>query len=297
MTVDAEPPTTLGAWRRSARQRIAHSDSPALDVDLLLGQVLTRTRTQVLAMRPECVLDAVDQTLLEDLLTRRVAGEPMAYLLGHKEFFGLDLAVNSHVLVPRPDTETLVDAVLECCTQQHLQVLDLGTGSGAIALALAEHRSDWRIVATDVSRHALIVAWENCLRYEAVQVRLVQADWCQAFSTASADIIVSNPPYIGTDESVEANLRFEPASALYAGRDGLQAIRAILQDAPRVLRPDGMLFLEHGYDQGAAVRQLLRSAGFVDVQTRTDLAGHERVTSGRKLAKHGATHSSVGASQ
>ncbi len=287
---DSQPlNATLGAWRRSARARLAASESAALDVDLLLGRVLACTRAQLLALRPEQDLGAADHVALETLLARRSAGEPMAYLLGHKEFFGLDLAVNRHVLVPRPDTETLVDAVLETCVHTHLRVLDLGTGSGAIALALAEHRGDWRIVATDVSREALIVAWENCLRYEAVQIRLVQADWCQPFAANSADVIVSNPPYIGTDETVEAQLRFEPALALFAGPDGLHSIRAILQDAARVLRANGMLFLEHGYGQGEDVRQLLRQAGFVDVQTRADLAGHERVTSGR----NSVTRSSV----
>ena len=275
---------TVAAWRRSARQRLAPGESAALDADLLLGSVLLRTRAQVLALNPEQTLDVATCTTLEALLCRRASGEPMAYLLGHREFFGLDLAVNAHVLVPRPDTETLVEAVLATCDRAPLQVLDLGTGSGAIALALAEHRGEWRIVATDNSHRALLVAWENCLRYEAVQVRLVQADWCQAFASASADVIVSNPPYIGADEIVEAGLRFEPAGALYSGTDGLLAIRSILQDAPRVLRPGGLLFLEHGYRQGAAVRRLLRQAGFVDVQTRTDFAGHERVTSARSTA-------------
>ncbi len=283
---DSQPlDATLGAWRRSARARLPSSASAALDVDLMLGNVLACTRAQLLTMRPEQGLDAAAHVVLETLLARRIEGEPMAYLLGHREFFGLDLAVTRHVLVPRPDTETLVDAVLDACAQPQLQVLDLGTGSGAIALALAEHRGDWRIVATDISHDALIVAWENCLRYEAVQIRLVQADWCQPFAPNSADIIVSNPPYIGTDETVEAQLRFEPAAALFAGPDGLHAIRAILQDAPRVLRTNGLLFLEHGYGQGADVRTLLLRAGFVDVQTHTDLAGLERVTRGRNAAQ------------
>ena len=273
--------TTLGAWRRSARARLTASESAALDVDLLLGMVLARTRAQLLALHPEYALETSQHVALETLLARRSEGEPLAHLLGHKEFYGLDLAVNRDVLVPRPDTETLVDAVLETCAHTPLQVLELGTGSGAIALALAEHRGDWRIVATDLSRAALIVAWENCLRHEAVQIRLVQANWCQPFAANSADIIVSNPPYIGTDETVEAQLRFEPGAALFAGRDGLHAIRGILDDAPRVLRTGGMLFLEHGYAQGAQVRQLLLQAGFVDVHTRSDLAGHDRVTSGR----------------
>jgi release factor glutamine methyltransferase len=271
----------LGDLRRHAPARLPASDSARLDVDLLLAHVLGCDRVQLLA-HPERTLDAGEAAAFEALLARRATGEPVAYLLGYKGFANLVLAVTPAVLVPRPDTETLVDAVLERCDARARTVLDLGTGSGAIALALADRRGDWLLLATDRSRAALDVAWDNSLRSEIFNVRFVQADWTAAFGAGCADVIVSNPPYVGTGDAIDEALRFEPADALFAGEDGLADIRRIVTDAPRVLRPGGWLAIEHGASQGEAVRALFAAAGMDDVTTEHDLVGHERATCGRR---------------
>ena len=271
----------IGDLRRQAAAHLPASDSPRLDVDLLLEHVLACGRAYLLA-HPERVLDAGEAAAFDALLARRAGGEPIAYLLGYKGFAHLVLAVTPDVLVPRPDTETLVDAVLARCDERPRTVLDLGTGSGAIALTLADRRGDWRVVATDRSRPALNVAWDNSLRSEIVNVRFLQADWTAAFAPGCADAIVSNPPYVGTHDAIDDALRFEPAGALFAGEDGLADIRTIVADAPRVLRPGGWLAIEHGASQGEAVRALFAAAGMDDVTTEHDLAGHERATCGRR---------------
>lgn len=271
---------TIGALRREAGARLPASDSARLDMDLLISHVLGCDRVFLLA-HPEHALDGDEARALDALLARRAAGEPVAYLLGYKGFANLVLAVTPDVLIPRPDTETLVDAVLARCDAAPRTVLDLGTGSGAIALALADHRGDWRVIATDTSRSALMVAWDNSLRSELVNVRFVQASWTGAFADGCADVIASNPPYVATQDEVDDALRFEPASALFAGEDGLDDIRTIVADAPRVLRAGGWLAIEHGSAQGSAVRALFAGAGMIDIATERDLAGHERVTCGR----------------
>ena len=277
---------TIGALRHDASARFPKSDSARLDMDLLISHVLGCDRVFLLA-HPECVLDDDEARRLEALVARRERGEPIAYLLGYKGFANLVLAVTPDVLIPRPDTETLVDAVLARCDAAPRTVLDLGTGSGAIALALADHRGDWRVIATDTSPGALMVAWDNSLRSELVNVRFVQASWTSAFAASSADVIASNPPYVATHDAIDDALRFEPASALFAGEDGLDDIRIIVADAPRVLRAGGWLAIEHGAAQGEAVRALFAAAGMIDIATEHDLAGHERVTCGRTAETNG----------
>jgi len=225
-------------------------------------------------------------------LDRRVEGEPLAYLLGTKEFHGLELEVNAAVLVPRPETELLVDWALELVGAMPdaggesvgrgvQSILDLGTGSGAIALALKHSRPTLAVSASDVSAEALAVARRNADRLGLV-VELVASSWWQAFGGRRFDLVVANPPYVAADDPHLAALRHEPPGALTPGGDGLGAIRTIAAAAPDHLHPGGWLVVEHGFDQGRAVRALLAEAGLVDVTTRADLAGHERATAGRR---------------
>ena len=207
--------------------------------------------------------------------------EPMAYLLGEQAFFGMRLAVDPRVLAPRPDTETLVEwaLTLDTCVDS-LEVLDMGTGSGAIALALAQQRPAWRVSASDASTDALAVAQSNGERLHT-PVRWLHGSWWHAVPGERFDLVLSNPPYIAEDDPHMAALRHEPRSALTSGADGLDDIRAIVADAPAHLRPGGWLLLEHGHDQASAVRALLQARGFEAVDSRRDLAGIERCCGGR----------------
>ena len=214
--------------------------------------------------------------------TRRRAGEPVAYITGRREFYGMDLQVDARVLVPRPDTETLVDWALELLAGQTTpQVLDLGTGSGAIALAIQKTRPDARVTAVDVSADALAVAQANAARL-ALPVQFTQSSW-MAQVEGSFQLIVSNPPYIPDADPHLPALAHEPRRALTAGSDGLDDIRQIITQAAPQLQAKGWLLLEHGYDQAAAVRALLEQAGYTQVQSRQDLAGIERCSGGQKI--------------
>lgn len=252
-----------------------------LDAQLLLLHALGRPphdRAWLLAHDTDTLPEPL-WTALSAQLLRRLAGEPVAYLLGEKEFHGLALRVDPRVLVPRPDTETLVDWALECLEGQAApRVLDLGTGSGAIALALQHARPDARVDAVDASADALAVARANaeCLK---LPVRFAQADWL-AGATQGYALIASNPPYIAAGDPHLPALQHEPASALVAGADGLDDIRRIVADAPAHLAEGGWLLLEHGHDQAPAVRQLLAAQGFAEVQSREDLAGIARCSGG-----------------
>lgn len=211
---------------------------------------------------------------------RRAGGEPLAYIVGHKEFFGLDLHVDARVLVPRPDTETLVEWALEIVGDEP-RVIDLGTGSGAIALAIKKHRPGATAEAVDASEDALEVARANARRL-GLEVEFHQASWLAGTSHAY-DLIVGNPPYVAQGDPHLAGLKHEPVQALESGPDGLRDIRAIVAQAPQRLRPGGWLLLEHGWDQAPAVRGLLEAAGFRAVASRRDLAGIERCSGGRWL--------------
>lgn len=228
--------------------------------------------------------DEIDATVLarlEQLLQRRSAGEPLAYITGHKEFFGLPLQVDARVLDPRPDTETLVEWALERMPEgASCEVLDLGTGSGAIALALQHQRPNAKVTAVDASHDALAVAKANA-RHLQLPVDFIHSHWLQEVS-GSFDLIVSNPPYIRADDPHLAALRHEPLQALASGPDGLDDIRVIIEQAPARLKRGGWLLLEHGYDQAAAVRTLFTQAGWENAQSRLDLAGTERCTGAQK---------------
>jgi release factor glutamine methyltransferase len=278
-------PTVADALRAAAALGLDR-----LDAQLLLLQALGREdagRAWVLAHDRDIVA-APDWTRFLAACERRATGEPLAYLVGRKEFFGLDLRVDARVLVPRPDTETLVSWALDAldalgapAERPAPAVLDLGTGSGAIALAIQHARPDARVDAVDASADALAVAQANAARL-GLAVRCFGGDWLDAPGLRPRyDLIASNPPYIRADDPHLAALAHEPLSALAAGPDGLADLRAIVRQAPARLAPGGWLLLEHGYDQAAAVRALLAGAGFCAIGSRRDLAGIERCSGGR----------------
>jgi release factor glutamine methyltransferase len=246
-----------------------------LDAELLLAHVLDVSRANVIA-RDERVLTPEEQGDFEQLLARRMAGEPLAYLTGTREFWSLVLDVSKDVLVPRPETELLVEWGLTLAPRS---VLDIGTGSGAIALALASELPDARVAATDISAAALRIARANARRLR-LEVQFAEGA-LYAPVDGAFELIVSNPPYVADGDPHLADLTFEPAIALTSGADGLDALRAIVAGAPRHLRAGGALLVEHGATQGPAVRALFARAGFTRVETRRDLAGLERATGGR----------------
>lgn len=277
MSDDALPATVADALARARRAGVER-----LDAQGLLGAVLKQPRAWMLAHDRD-PLDAESARRYAALLDRRAAGEPLAYLLGEKEFHGLALRVGPGVLVPRADTEVLVDWALECLPPTGpARVLDLGTGSGAIALALKAERPQASVTAVDVSPAALAQARANGLRL-GLDVDWRAGPWFEPVATeARWPLIVSNPPYIALRDPHLAALAYEPELALTSGPDGLDAIRLLAEQAPAHLEPGGTLLLEHGWDQGDAVRALLAGAGLQDVSTRRDLAGHERCTGGRR---------------
>ena len=260
-------------------------DESAREVELLLSHALRRDRAWLRAHADD-PLAAEDAVQFHALLLRRTAGEPLAYIIGRREFWSLDFTVTPDVLIPRPETELLIEFALQRIPQNaQADIADLGTGSGAIALALAHERPQARVLATDASSAALMVARGNAERLGIRNVEFVRGDWCAGLAERKFDLIVSNPPYIadGDTHLAQGDLRFEPRTALASGADGLDAIRAIVRDAPAHLKPGGWLLLEHGYDQGAPVRRLLEKCGFVEVFTALDLEGRERVSGGRRL--------------
>lgn len=249
----------------------------AREARLLLAAATGYSEASVLA-HPERELPAEAEAKFRDYAARRARGEPIAYILGVKEFYGLPLAVNPAVLIPRPETELLVELALGLAPAS---VLDLGTGSGAIALALKRHQPAARVVAVERSAAALAVAQRNALRL-GLEVEFRHGLWYEPVAGERFDAVVSNPPYVSEDDPhlAEGDVRFEPRSALAAGPDGLASIREIAAGAAAHLRPGGRLLLEHGLGQDAEVRQLLREAGLEDVRSWPDLAGIARVSGG-----------------
>jgi release factor glutamine methyltransferase len=260
-------------------------DEPRREAEVLLGAALGRSRAWLLANPDEVILDCEATDRYEALLTRRSYGEPVAYLLGEKEFWSLPLRVGPGVLVPRPETELVVErALAHLPADRDLDVLDLASGSGAIALAIANERPRCRVVATDVAPAAVEVTRENALRLGVGdRVAVLQGKWFEPIAGRRFELIASNPPYIAADDArVEPGVRrHEPADALFSGPTGLEALQVIAAGAPGHLRPGGWLVVEHGDTQGAAVRALLAAAEFEDVRTFRDLSGLERCTEGR----------------
>ena len=281
---------TPHALLTEARQQLAQilglpADEARVDAQTLLRHALGVTRAWLIT-HAEQALTTEEQTGFQHLLHRRLQGEPVAYILGRREFYGLEFTVAPGVLIPRPDTETLVEAALRLMQQNpsmSRQILDLGTGSGAIAIAIAANDSLSRVVAVDKSEDALNVARGNAERLGADNLRFMQSDWFSALAGERFDIIASNPPYIaaGDPHLSQGDLRFEPIGALASGADGLEDIRRIIALAPAHLEHGGWLLLEHGYDQADRVAALMREAGFAEIDHAADLAGIRRVTLGK----------------
>ncbi|KRV65681.1 peptide chain release factor N(5)-glutamine methyltransferase [Pseudomonas citronellolis] len=265
-----------------AEAQLPDSPSARLDAELLLAAALDKPRS-FLRTWPERVVDREVRERFEGWLARRRAGEPVAYILGRQGFWSLDLEVAPHTLIPRPDTELLVETALQLVPASPARVLDLGTGTGAIALALACERLSWQVSGVDRIPEAVALAERNRERLRLANVGFRQSHWFSALEGERFALIVGNPPYIpGSDPHLQqGDVRFEPKSALVAGHDGLDDIRLIVAQAPRFLEPGGWLLLEHGYDQAAAVRDLLLGNGFSEVESRRDLGGHERISLGR----------------
>lgn len=273
--------TTLAHAIRDAASRLAGEEA-RLEAELLLAHALQRPRSWFYAHSGD-VLDAAGLQAFEALLKRRDQGEPVAQIVGHRGFWSLDLAVTADTLIPRPETELLVELALEHLPVGEMgQVLDLGTGTGAIALAIASERPLVDVTAVDMSQGALDVAAANA-QDAGLPLRLLHGDWFAPVAGEVFRMVVSNPPYIaeGDPHLLQGDLRFEPRSALASGVDGLDAIRRIVAEAPAHLLPEGWLLVEHGHDQGAAVRGLFTAAGFLRVGTARDLEARERVTMGR----------------
>ena len=253
------------------------------DAEVLLLHVLGQSRSWLYAHADDAV-DMAVQTAYEALVARRAAGEPVAYLTGRRGFWTLELEVTPATLIPRPETELLVELALERLPRDAAcRVADLGTGSGAIALALASERPRVQVVATDASADALAVARRNALRLGIANVRFAQGDWLAPLAGERYDLIVSNPPYIEAADPhlAQGDLRYEPATALASGADGLDDIRRIVAAAPTHLEPGGWLLFEHGWHQGEVARALLRATGYAQVFTAQDLEARDRVSGGR----------------
>lgn len=288
--------TVLAVLAEASRQLVAQLKlsvaEAKIEAQVLLRAALGGVSRAWLMTHLEQALTSVQAVKLQALLQRRLQGEPVAYLLGSREFYGLELEVNPAVLIPRPDTEVLVDAALKRIPEDRpCRVLDLGTGSGAIAVAIARQRPLTCVLAIDNSPAALMVAARNAKALDAVNVTLLESDWFAALGGMVFDAIVGNPPYIAADDPHLGlgDLRFEPPRALVAGVDGMEDIRHIVTQAPTHLVAGGWLLLEHGYDQAGHVARLFYSAGFEAVSAVADLAGIPRVTLGRKPNLTGAS--------
>lgn len=262
------------------------ADSGRRDVEILLSHCLQKPRAWLYTW-PETEVAPESAQHFEQLLVQRRQGQPVAYLTGSRDFWSLQLEVNSHTLIPRPETETLVEWALELELPADAIALDLGTGSGAIALAVASERPQWQVTAVDASAEALQTARANATRASLERVIFLQSDWYQAVSQKRFHLLLANPPYIDADDPhlEQGDLRFEPRTALVAPDGGLADISLLVTQAPAHLHPAGWLLLEHGFEQGAAVRELLSRAGFGAITTRRDIAGHERITGARWYAQ------------
>ena len=278
---------TISALLEQGQQALNNSESASLDAQILLCKVLKVDRSYLYRSPEKTVPHEIQEQFLSCLEQRR-RGIPVSHLTGHREFWSLDLKVNEHTLIPRPETEQLVEAALDIIrTHDVSRILDLGTGSGAIAIAIATELSKMQrvsqITATDISDLALTVAQENIQRHNLKNIRLIQGDWYQSVVGQSFDLIVSNPPYIASQHPClqESDVQHEPLLALSSGMDGLDAIHILITHAPDHLNHKGWLIFEHGYDQKIAAQQLLNNIGFQNICTLNDFAGHDRITLGQ----------------
>lgn len=263
-------------------EALAGSGIDPREARLLLSEATGFSQASVLAFQEKSIPGEAEQRFL-DFAARRKGGEPLAYIVGRKEFYGLDLAVNPAVLVPRPETELLVELALE---RKPSSVLDLGTGSGAVALAIRRHLPGAKVTAVEASAAALAVAKRNAIKH-GLEIEFLHGQWLEPVRERRFDLVVSNPPYVAAGDPHLPELRFEPRSALVSGVDGLDALREICREAPACLAPGGWLLVEHGQGQDGAVRGLLERAGLESVTSWPDLAGIPRVAGGRVKSPHG----------
>lgn len=263
-----------------AARTLSNSAASRLDVELLLAAALGQPRNFLYAY-PEYTLTTVQEERFNDLFERRVNGEPIAYILGKKEFWSLELTVNSSVLIPRPETEMLVEAVLNKFDDAAITIADLGTGSGAIALALAHSRPKWTIIATDISKEALSLARYNAARLQLKNIEFYCGNWCDALPNKKFDLIISNPPYVAKSDPhlQQGDVRFEPKIALEA-EDGLSAFRKIIVQVKDWLKPGGIIILEHGHDQSKNVQNLLHQSAYQNIMSYQDLTSTDRMVVG-----------------
>lgn len=261
------------------------SESARLDAEVLLGRSIDMPRSYLFA-HPEDVLDDAAFDRFDSLLQRRLGGEPMAYIMGCKEFWSHELLVSPATLVPRPETELLVELALhEIPRKAQWQILDLGTGSGAIAIAVAGERLLSEVTAVDINESALAVARENARQLAMSNISFAQGSWSTPVRGRKFKVIVSNPPYVRSDDAALAALRYEPVDALVSGDDGLDAIRALSAECVDIVEDDGVLLIEHGSDQADDVAALLSANGWANIQNHTDFSGHPRVTAARRSGK------------
>lgn len=269
----------IDLWRPFARQ-LTRSTTAALDAQLLVAHVVGCSRQALLVMNRALTLE--EKQAITTLIERRQAGEPLAYLLGSKDFYQSTLSVDQRVLVPRPETEHLVEQVLALPLPSNAHIVDIGTGSGAIAIALATQRPDWSFVASDVMREALSVAQQNIRHYQLQErIQCVHADCFSGLPSRQYHAVVANPPYIAEDDLHMQALTHEPRSALVSPEAGYYHLRQIIEGAPKVLFPHGYVALEHGYTQKELLHKMLKQAGYTEIQTICDLNGLDRVTTAR----------------
>ncbi len=278
-------PLSIEATLKAATEQLIESgsDSPSLDANVLLCHVLDKPRSYLLTW-PEKILEAEQESVLSALLARRISGEPVAYIIGEREFWSLPLKVSPSTLIPRPDTERLVEVALDKAQQIEGDILDLGTGTGAIALALASELPKRQLVGIDLREEAQQLATENAQRLNINNVSFLQGSWFTPLQTGTKfALVVSNPPYIEENDPhlLVGDVRFEPKSALVADENGLADIKLISEQAREFLLDDGWVMFEHGYDQGLGVREILHNFGYQSVETLQDYAGNDRVTLGQ----------------
>ena len=274
--------TTITELLQQAEQSINSSESARLDAEILFCDVMQLQRSRIYS-HPEQLVPEDKSVLFQSLIEQRQLGHPIAHLTGKKEFWSLELTVNRDTLIPRPETELLVETALQIIPHDAaFSILDLGTGSGAIAIAIASERPNCRIVATDINSNALAIARKNAETHQMNNIQFYPSNWYQNIPSQSFDMIVSNPPYIRQDDEhlSQGDVRFDPELALVAGTDGMQAINMILEDASSYLARDASLLIEHGYDQKPLVQEAFLKHDFKRIKTFQDLSGQDRITLG-----------------
>lgn len=284
---DSDTPRTILHLIKEGENTLCGNDVPRMEAEMLLAHTLGKERSYLRAW-PEQVVPPEHMNQYRHHLGRRRQGHPIAYLTGRQEFWSLELAVNEHTLIPRPETELLVEHALENIPlDQHLDIADLGTGSGAIALAIAKERPRCRIHASDVSQDTLTVAENNARRHQLNNVRFYQGHWFDAFDQQRFHMVLSNPPYIAEHDVhlTQGDLRYEPRTALTCGLSGLEAIIQIVKSAKLFMHPNAWLYLEHGYQQADEIRKILIDQSYAAVKTLRDLNRHERVTQAQNVVK------------